>query len=562
MKKMILLFVILNTAVLPSLFADEIPFGTYIIKMAFGNKIIDGAYGDPPLGGRAATGAYADGNRLVMWDVAAAYRNQKWIIQSDGAGNYIIKNALSGKALDAFFSERNNDGGHLVCWQVNRGVTQKWKINTLANGFYSIALAENSKVISIGSLTPRNGDNPVLWRNDGVNTQQWELIRVVERAQTMWQQPVKKPGTGGDNDFFGHGPKVNLKVKLEIRRDNEIWAVTDFNALEVGGGWPNNPDGTEANCHREERIYAANPGEVIERIYTPTTAEINYTDGDHNEDFVLPKTNPAEPAESRPMTSLHIDENWQLRGVNYDACVNFARIIGDHDGQDFNNGLPGVGGGCGYQVFFNDITIKVKNQNDRLKIFTKMVDVPEGFYGCGESTCSSSSGAGLLNFYNKNVSCAQVWSAVNSVSHVINTIRQIGIANMGIDPITLKDKLHDWQPTIQYRQFANGAEGLRQIQQNLSSNKPVIILVSWGGSAVRDIYAPVYDSYGIGSAALHYVVVKGIDLVRHLYFVVDNGEPKTWTETYLSQVVYWRPENFVIEGALYGANVKPGSIIY
>ena len=52
----------------------------------------------------AATGAYADGNRLVMWDVAAAaYRNQKWIIQSDGAGNYIIKRLKQVKALDAFF---------------------------------------------------------------------------------------------------------------------------------------------------------------------------------------------------------------------------------------------------------------------------------------------------------------------------------------------------------------------------------------------------------------------------------------------------------------------------
>jgi Ricin-type beta-trefoil lectin domain-like len=542
--------------------ADELPYGTYMIKMAYGGKIIDGADGYPAYGGDPASGCYADGNRLVMWGIASAYRNQKWIIQSDGAGKYIIKNAQSGKALDAYYAERHTNGGHLVTWQVNEGVTQKWKIEVLATGFYKIILAENNKAISVASLTPGDGENPVLWDYNGGNTQQWEIQRVVERAQTPWLYPVKKAGSRGDNDFFGHGPKVNLKVKLVIRNKNEIWAITDFSALEKGGDMFNQPDGTEAACHRENRIYQGNPGEEIERIYTSMACEMNYTDGDHNEDYILPKNSATEPAESRPMTTLSRNENWQIRGTDYDACAKFARIMGDRNGHDFNNALPGVQGGTGYQVFFNDIRIKVKNQNDKLKAFTKILNVAEGFYACGESTCSSSSGSGLLQFYRKNVSCAQVWTAVNSVVHVINAIRRIGIANMGIDPVTLKDKLREWQPDIQYSQVNSPGQGMNLINQTLGRNRPVIVLVSWGGSGVRDIYAPLYDSYGIGSAALHYVVIKGRDMVRKLYYVVDNGEPKTWTEDYLQQVVYWRPENFVIEGALYGSNVRPGSIIY
>jgi hypothetical protein len=540
----------------------ELPYGTYMIKMAYGNKIIDGAAGRPAWGSDPATGCYADGNKLVMWDIASSYRNQKWIFESDGAGNYIIKNAQSGKALDASFNERNTNGGSLITWQVNKGVSQKWKIIQLTNGFYRIQLAENNKAISIGSLTPGNGERPVLWNYDNAQTQMWEIQRVIERAQTPWIQPVKKPGTGGDNEFFGHGPKVNLKVRLEVRNKNEIWAITDFNAIEVGGDVFNRPDGTEAAIQRGSRIYTGGAGEEITQILTPTTAEINYTDGDHNEDYVLPKLNPNEAAESRPMTSLNSSQNWQLQGVNYDACVNFARIIGDRNGHDFNNTAPGVQGGCGYQVFFNDIRVIVKNQKDTFKPLVTILDVPEGFYACGESTCSSSSGSGLLNYYSKNVSCNQVWSAVNSVGHVINTIRQIGIANMGIDPVTLKDKLRDWQSDIQYRQINDANECMRQINTNFKNKRPTILLVSWGGSAVRDIYAPWYDSYGIGSAALHYVVLKGRDIFRKLYYVVDNGEPKTWTEEYLKQAVYWRPENFVIEGALYGANVRPGSIIF
>lgn len=561
MKK-VLLSLLTGICLFTTANADEIPYGTYMIKMAYGDKIIDGADGDPSHINSSATGCFQDGSRIVMWDIASSYRNQKWIIESDGAGSYIIKNAMSGKALDAYYSERNTNGGHLVNWQVNAGVTQKWKIELLRSGFHKIRLAENNKVISVGSLSPGNGENPVLWNYTGNTTQEWEIQRVIERAQTPWLQPSKKSNTKGDNDFFGHGPKVNLKVRLEVRKKNEIWAITDFNALEVGGGWPNNPDGTEANCHRESRVYVGNPGEEIEKIYTSTSCEINYTDTDHEEDYVLPKTNPTEAAESRPMTRLGRSEDWQIRGTDYNTCAKFARIIGDRNGNDFNNTSPGVDGGTGYQVFFNDIRVKVKNQNDKLKPFVKIVNVPEGFYGCGESTCSSSSGSGLLHFYNKDVSCSQVWAAVNTVTHVINFLRQTGIANMGIDPVSLSSKLRDWQPSLQYKQINNPVEGMRQIMQNIQNNKPTIILISWGGSGVRDIYAPLYDSYGIGSAALHYVVVKGRDSFRKLVYVVDNGQPKTWTEEYMSQVIYWRPENFVLEGALYGSNVKPGSMIF
>ena len=66
------------------------------------------------------------------------------------------------------------------------------------------------------------------------------------------------------------------------------------------------------------------------------------------------------------MTRLGRSEDWQIRGTDYNACAKFARIIGDRNGNDFNNTSPGVDGGTGYQVFFNDIRVKVKNQNDKL----------------------------------------------------------------------------------------------------------------------------------------------------------------------------------------------------
>jgi hypothetical protein len=533
--------------------APSLPYGTYYIKSAAARYFIDGTAGYPNTrledGRIAPSGAFADGTRILMWEIAESYVNQKWIIQSDGAGNYYFKNAASGKAMDASYRERNNNGCPIICWQTNGGETQKWRISILPNGKYTIRLASNNKAVTMSEASPGNGTALQLWDYSNTRTdQQWELQRVVERTQTPWLYGYKKRGTGGDNEFFGHGPQVNLDVRLVIRNNNEIWAITDFNAKEPG-------DATEAAAHNESMIYKGNTGEVIEYIYSRNGSYVRYTDGDHEEDFVLP----ADKGEHRPQADLNPAHNWQLPNTDYRECVKFVRFMGDRNGHDFNNAPPGLDGGCGFQVFFNDIRVAVKNTS---MSSARIVNVPESFYGCGESTCSASSGSGFLNFYGIPVSCEEVWRQCNSVTHVTNALRALNIANLGVDPNTLKDILNRNKTGFQLLQINQGPVALARIRANIRINKPTIILVSWGSKAVRDSYCPGYDSYGGGSAAIHYVVVRGMDEPRKLFYILDNGEPKTWTQDYMLNAIYWRPENFVIEGGLYGAGVRPGSIIF
>jgi hypothetical protein len=97
--------------------AVSIPYGTYYIKSAAARFYIDGTAGYQ----QNRSGAFADGTRIVMWGMAESYKNQKWIIQSDGAGSYYFKNAASGKAMDASWNERNNNGCPLITWQTNGG---------------------------------------------------------------------------------------------------------------------------------------------------------------------------------------------------------------------------------------------------------------------------------------------------------------------------------------------------------------------------------------------------------------------------------------------------------
>jgi hypothetical protein len=90
--------------------------------------------------------------------------------------------------------------------------------------------------------------------------------------------------------------------------------------------------------------------------------------------------------------------------------------------------------------------------------------------------------------------------------------------------------------------------------------------VAWGIRGIKDYYLPGDDSYGIGNAILHYVVIDGWDKGTQgnqtLWHVIDNGVHKKWTHEYFSRAFWWKPENFVIEGILYPQDVHPGNIVY
>ena len=179
-----------------------------------------------------------------------------------------------------------------------------------------------------------------------------------------------------------------------------------------------------------------------------------------------------------------------------------------------------------------------------------MVDVPERFYGCGESTlqqqrCRQISGQQECELYGCGLPLI-LWLLWN---YSPNWNCQYG------HYYYLKDKLHDWQPTIWYRQFANGAKGCRFSKTSAVTNR---LLFWYHGVAVQcRIFMHLLRQLWYWQCRIALRGGKGVDLARHLYFVVDNGEPKTWTELIGGVLA---AENFVIEGALYECNVKPGSI--
>ena len=381
----------------------------------------------------------------------------------------------------------------------------------------------------------------------GNKTMPEEQVITLQGLQTKPYTPPKAPGSGGDNDFFGHGPAVHIRVELFIKSKMMLYARVTMDARERGG------DDTHALGTKEFLLYFAGFGNEIVSIQSPTTTSLYYNDDDHGEDYVS-----ANKRTKAGEALAYWNESPSF--VKTDDLVRFCVVVGDTEGSEVSTRTA-------LRVYFNPITLKLKNPASPL-LNNFNLDVP-GEGSCGESTCSGSSGAGLLHYYGFNtVTCEQVWNRERAVSHIVNWVRDAHIANMGMPPNVLRDKLREWKPDVQLRMLttANYMTEMRKIIKE--QRRPVIALLGWGSRTVKDYYVPPDDSYGFGNAILHYVIVEGWDdgsiltANQRVWHVIDNGVRKNWSQEYFANALFWRPENFAVEGILYPQDVHPGNIIY
>lgn len=85
------------------------------------------------------------------------------------------------------------------------------------------------------------------------------------------------PHTGGDADFGGHGPFVDLQVQLHVFNGNELWASVYMNAKETKSDW------TQAEGTGWYHLTTA-PSNIV-GILSPSFFAHEYTDDDHDRDF-------------------------------------------------------------------------------------------------------------------------------------------------------------------------------------------------------------------------------------------------------------------------------------
>jgi hypothetical protein len=347
----------------------------------------------------------------------------------------------------------------------------------------------------------------------------------------------------GDKDFGGHGPNVTCNVSLSISPDKKsIIAHVTLHAKETRSDW------TECNGSVDFVIYNCSSFKhTIVSINSRTISNCSYTDNDHEEDFVT------GGGSSKERTFAQ-NSNWSLTSSSPGDLVAFYRFMGDDNGDD-------AGVKTGVQIFFNPIDLTMKGD----AISETFLDVP-GAPTCGINTCASSASAAFLNYYHvPGITCDHMRTLYQSIAtspNVSSYIKLLTGDNIGVDPNTVRDRLREIRHEVMLEEI-NNPSVIERIKTLLNSNKPVIALTGWGSKTVRDFYCRSDDNVSLNpNSVLHFIVIDGYNRETNVFDIVDNGSRTYMSMEYLKNIILWHPENFTIEAGLYGAQTKPGKIIY
>ena len=88
------------------------------------------------------------------------------------------------------------------------------------------------------------------------------------------------PRVGGDREFNGHGPRVEVSATLSVRNANELWASVYMHAKETQHDW------TEAEGTAEYLVFRDAQVTRINRIMSDVHSFHGYTDTSHATDLL------------------------------------------------------------------------------------------------------------------------------------------------------------------------------------------------------------------------------------------------------------------------------------
>ena len=146
--------------------APSLANGTYIIESALdNNKVLDID------GAKTNTGA-----NLQLW--GKNYTNaQKFYVEYIGEGYYTIKALCSGKYLDVEGAKKDC-GTNVWQYDSNGSNAQKWLIKEAGNGYYHIISKCGGLCLDVSGAKTKNGTNIHIWNFNGTNAQKFKFLSV------------------------------------------------------------------------------------------------------------------------------------------------------------------------------------------------------------------------------------------------------------------------------------------------------------------------------------------------------------------------------------------------
>lgn len=139
--------------------------GMYIISSRLDtNKVLDVDSG----------ATYAEAN-IQIWDNSNV-KQQKYMVEYLGNGFYTIKSVNSGKVLDVA-GGGNTNGSNVWQYDANGSNAQEWIIKQSSDGFYNIISRCNELYLDIAFGCTNNGTNVQVYESNNTKAQEFQFIK-------------------------------------------------------------------------------------------------------------------------------------------------------------------------------------------------------------------------------------------------------------------------------------------------------------------------------------------------------------------------------------------------
>lgn len=122
------------------------------------------------------SGAKRDNGVNILQYSYNGNENQKWYIQKQSNGYYIIKSSLTGKVVEVQDWSGSN-GGNIRQWDYYGNPNQEWKIEAV-DGYYKLVNRLSGKALDVEARSTANCANVIQWDYSGGWNQQWSIIPV------------------------------------------------------------------------------------------------------------------------------------------------------------------------------------------------------------------------------------------------------------------------------------------------------------------------------------------------------------------------------------------------
>ena len=180
-------------------------------------------------------------------------------------GEYIIKSAIKSDMTIDVSGGNSNNGANIQIYSNNGSAAQKWRIESDDNGAYVIKNATFNKVLDVAMGSTKNGANVQTFAFNGSCAQKWRIVQNDDKTYTIYSvcsgRVLDVAGGKGDNGtniqiFKSNGSVAQKWTLMPVRSVNDgeytvSVASSSDKVIDIKGGASNAKNGTNIQVHKK-----------------------------------------------------------------------------------------------------------------------------------------------------------------------------------------------------------------------------------------------------------------------------------------------------------------------